>query len=1479
MTSNETNSATNPGRVRITLAAIAAMSVIAVILMGVMTAQAQSGAVPNLELSSTSPGGLTITWDAPDPAPSDYRVIWAKQDLDFPSYKAANEASRGNEYPGGTETSITLTGLAGGETFKARMRARYTSGGQNNGSWSGPWTDTVTTRVKDDPPAAPTGLTADASYDSMTLNWTAPTQGTVTGYRVFRGTDADSLSAIVQDTGNTGTEYTDSTVAAETTYFYAVLALSQDGDGQQSAALSTTTPAAPHPVPSAPTGLTAAPSHDRVTLSWDEPQDSSITGYQIWRGADAASLASINADTGSALGSYVDDTVTAETVYHYAVLALNPNGPGAQSATVSATTTATPQQTTETISLQLSSTNPGELTISWTGPVPAPSDYRVIWAKQDLGFPSYKAANEANRGNEYPGGTETSITLTGLAKGETFKAQMRARYTSGGENGGPWSGPLTETVTTRVKDDPPAAPTGLTADASHDSITLTWTAPATGTVTGYLVLRGTEAGSLTTLAEESGSQHTDSTVTAETTYYYAVLALSQDGNGVQSTTVSTTTPAEPRQQQENTNSVPTASNGTVATNEDTDHAFSAREFNYSDSDSDSDTLASVKITELPAAGRGRLTLDGPAINLADLPKTITKAEPDDGKLIYSPPADANGTGYASFKFKVNDGSADSTDAHTMTISVTAVNDPATGAPAISGTAEVGETLTASTSGIADPDGLPSSFTHQWKRFAADGTTFEANIGIDSDTYTLTASEQDARVKVEVSFTDNEGSSEGPLASAAYPSDATVEASEEGASSSGISIIVEAPPRTTVGSAGTVSADVVGFDVFPDPDGHEYTYRIDVLDSDGNDADVCESNGMGEALRIFKNKTAWIFVRPGATELREAQISDQCEIGSYTARASVSDADSALLVSAEAEFEITRQPPAAPTGLTTSGVTHNSITLSWTDPEDTSITGYRVLRGTEAGNLTAIAQDTGSDSVEYTDSTVAAETAYHYAVLALSQNVDGAQSATVSVTTRAAPEPKKGADKPPTDRVTRAAPGVPLNLAVAPGDAQLTFTWDPPTSDGGSAIVRYNYQFGPSGGTQPGGNHGTDPVGSQTLTKTGLTNGTAYTFKVRAVTNFGGSTTVGAHTNVVTGTPADLVPTVTSIVQRRTSPTQADTLIWRVTFSEAMQNVDTADFSVAGTTATLAVSAVSGVTGTYDVTASGGDLTGLNATVTLSFTATQNIQDTSSNALSDTTPTGTNEAIYVVDNTPPTLTSATVNATGTSIVLDLSEDLYKGSNLVDTLFRVHVDSISITISAVNFTMSSDEVSLTVSPAIYQGQAVVVSYFDTSPVDNGRVIEDLALNDAASFTTGSNSVPAVTNSSTVAAVVPGAPTGLGATADGPWRIDLSWTAPADNGGRAITGYKVEWSTDGSAPWTILIADTGNTNTTYAHTGHHRRHRRHHTALPCLGNQHHRHRRYLHHRQRHNAHQYGQQCRTIARLQRESRRRGLVRPVVLH
>ena len=151
-------------------------------------------------------------------------------------------------------------------------------------------------------------------------------------------------------------------------------------------------------------------------------------------------------------------------------------------------------------------------------------------------------------------------------------------------------------------------------------------------------------------------------------------------------------------------------------------------------------------------------------------------------------------------------------------------------------------------------------------------------------------------------------------------------------------------------------------------------------------------------------------------------------------------------------------------------------------------------------------------------------------------------------------------------------------------------------------------------------------------------------------DYGAVTAVSVAVTVDDDETADTTaPRVASIVHGTpsSSPTNADSLTWRVTFSEAVSNVDTADFAVDGTTATLSVSAVSGVTGAYDVTASGGNLAGVTATVTLSIAAGHGIQDAASNALTNTTPTGTDESDYVVDNTAPTVTITGVPATSTA----------------------------------------------------------------------------------------------------------------------------------------------------------------------------------------------------------------------------------------
>ena len=91
------------------------------------------------------------------------------------------------------------------------------------------------------------------------------------------------------------------------------------------------------------------------------------------------------------------------------------------------------------------------------------------------------------------------------------------------------------------------------------------------------------------------------------------------------------------------------------------------------------------------------------------------------------------------------------------------NTPATGQPAISGTARVGEMLTAETSAIEDEDGLnDANFSYQW--LADESDTPSAT----NSTYTLAADDQGKSIKVRVSFTDDAGNEETLTSEATNP---------------------------------------------------------------------------------------------------------------------------------------------------------------------------------------------------------------------------------------------------------------------------------------------------------------------------------------------------------------------------------------------------------------------------------------------------------------------------------------------------------------------------------------------------------------------------------------------------------------------------------------------------------------------------------------------------------------------------------------
>ena len=190
----------------------------------------------------------------------------------------------------------------------------------------------MATAEPSEPPDKPRGLDATATHGQVVLTWDDPQDESITGYVILRrvrvNDQGGDFSVLVANTETAATTYTDDTVAASTTYTYRIKAINGAGTSERSRWVHIDTPAPP--VPDKPTGLNATATHDSVTLTWNDPQDESITGYVILRripGADAEGHFDVLvANTGTASTTYTDDTVAAETRYTYRIKAINEYG-------------------------------------------------------------------------------------------------------------------------------------------------------------------------------------------------------------------------------------------------------------------------------------------------------------------------------------------------------------------------------------------------------------------------------------------------------------------------------------------------------------------------------------------------------------------------------------------------------------------------------------------------------------------------------------------------------------------------------------------------------------------------------------------------------------------------------------------------------------------------------------------------------------------------------------------------------------------------------------------------------------------------------------------------------------------------------------------------------------------------------------------------------------------------------------------------
>ena len=333
------------------------------------------------------------------------------------------------------------------------------------------------------------------------------------------------------------------------------------------------------------------------------------------------------------------------------------------------------------------------------------------------------------------------------------------------------------------------------------------------------------------------------------------------------------------------------------------------------------------------------------------------------------------------------------------------------------------------------------------------------------------------------------------------------------------------------------------------------------------------------------------------------------------------------------------------------------------------------------------------------------------------------------------------------------PLAPVTASATAGDgsASIEFTRG---SNGGFPISNYKYSID-SGATYTA----LSPASTTSpIIIPGLTNGVLTTIYLKAVNERGDSPDRKSVTVTPTGSSDKTRPVLTSFSSTKENGTYGTgtTINITATLSEAF--ADGASITVTldtGDTVVLTKATSTTLTGSYTV---GTGDNSADLTVS-SYVLTSAPTDASGNAMTSTAlPTGANSIAgaqaIVVDTTPPTLSSATANTAGTQVTLTFNEPL-NATTAVASNFAVSVGGAPLTVSSI--LVSGSTVILMLGTPASNGSVISVAY--TAPTPNSATsnsaIQDIAGNDAISFTTTATVPTATTTTTTTTTTVAPAP----------------------------------------------------------------------------------------------------------------------------
>ena len=1159
---------TDRRRFPVLFAAIAALA----LLCSPVQAQEDSAPAQPTGLSATaSHDAITLTWDDPDDASiTGYVILRRNRDTDKEGHFDELVADTGS-----AATTYTDNTVAAENRYTYRIKAINAYGVSERSLWFHVATPAAPV------PAQPTGLSATASHDAITLTWDDPGDASITGYVILRrnrDTDEEGyFDELVADTGSAATTYTDNTVAAENRYTYRIKAINEHGVSERSLWFHVATPAAP--VPAQPTGLSATATLGQVVLTWADPGDASITGYVILRRVrvndQGGEFSELVPDTGTAATTYTDDTVAASTTYTYRIKAINAYGVSERShwfhvATPAAPVPAQPTGLSATATL-------GQVVLTWADP----GDASIT------GYVILRRVRVNDQGGEFSelvpdtGTAATTYTDDTVAASTTYTYRIKAINAYGVSERSHWfhvdipAAPESEEEQAAPEPEeepaaePPAQPTGLSATASHDAITLTWDDPDDASITGYVILRRNrdtdEKDHFDELVADTGSAattYTDNTVAAENRYTYRIKAINAYGVSERSRWFHVATPAalEPEEEQ----AAPEPEEEQAAPEPEEEQAASESEEEQAAPESEEEQAA-LEPEEEQAA------LEPEEEQAALEPEEEQAAlEPEEEPAAPEPEEEQ------------------------------AASEPEEEQAALEPEEEQAASEPEEEQAASEPEEEQAALEPEEEQAASESEEEQAALEPEEEQAASEPEEEQAASEPEEEQAASESEEEQAAEPPAPPTGLTATASHDqvvltwadlGDDSITGYVILRRNRDTdeeghfdelvadTGSAATTYTDDTVADDT-------RYTYQIKAINAHGvsershwlyvaTPAAEPPAPPTGLTAAATRDGVILIWADPGDDSitgyviLRRVRVNDQggefSELVPDTGTAATTYTDDTVAASTTYTYRIKAinahgvsershwfhvetpaapdgervQPPAAPQQVL-SAAGHDIVLLSWTDPQDDSITGYRILRADVVdgvrGEFAVLSEDTGSAAASYTDDAVEPERSYVYRVLAINPGGASDPSRDVEVSTPAAPQSTfVEADDPDeqggegdgsgapgqgtpggaggTDKRVelRDVPPARQGFNASNGNEQVTLTWTAPAAD--ADITRHEYRFKTTGDypaawteiddSAPGGAH------EDWVVVENLTNDTAYTFQLRAANTDGAGTAAEA----------------------------------------------------------------------------------------------------------------------------------------------------------------------------------------------------------------------------------------------------------------------------------------------------------------------------------------------------------------------------------